>query len=199
MNELDYRSISGARIAFVLTGSYCQLARAMDGMQKLVDAGAKILPVVSYNVRDFDSRFGTAEEWRQRILAVSGADTVIDSINTAEPIGPHALADVVLIAPCSGNTIAKLANGITDTPALMAAKSHLRRGAPLVIAVSTNDGLAANARNIGQLLNTKNIFFVPFMQDDPYNKPNSIVARMELIPQAVAAALQKQQLQPLFA
>jgi dipicolinate synthase subunit B len=198
MNEQIAKQLSGKRVAFVLTGSYCQLAAALEAMSALVVAGAKVLPVISYSVNDFDSRFGTAEEWRQLIKAKSGAEDIIDSLNKAEPIGPGGLTDALVIAPCSGNTIAKLALGITDTPALMAAKSHLRGGKPLVIAVSTNDGLAANAKNIGLLLNSKNIYFVPFGQDEPSKKPTSLLARMDLLPQAVAAALDNYQLQPLL-
>ena len=198
MNEPVNQRLDGIRVAFVMTGSYCQLARALAAMSELVHQGASVLPVISYNVRDFDSRFGKAAEWRELIADITGVEEIIDTINGAEPIGPKSLADIMVIAPCTGNTIAKLALGVTDTPALMAAKSHLRRGAPLVVAISSNDALAANAKNIGLLLNTRNVYFVPFAQDDPHNKPTSIVAEMELIPETVAAALTGKQLQPVM-
>lgn len=198
MDDLTREALRGKRIAFALTGSYCTLERAVTAMAALRAAGAEILPVISFNVRDHDSRFGTAASWRARILETAGSATMIDTIAAAEPIGPKQLADVMVIAPLSGNSAAKLANSIIDTPVLMAAKSHLRNLRPLVLAISSNDGLAGSAKNIGMLLNMKHIYFVPFGQDDPQRKPNSLVADMAQLPQAVAAALAGRQVQPLL-
>lgn len=190
--------LKGKKIGFARTGSFCILAAAISQIEQLTALGAEVLPIISANVRDMDSRFGSNEHWREAILAASGAETIIDTIDKAEPIGSNNMTDIMLIAPCTGNSISKLANGIIDTPVIMAAKSHLRNARPLVIAISTNDGLAANARNFGQLMNYKNIFFVPFGQDNPEAKPNSLTSDMKMIPKALAAALNNQQIQPLL-
>jgi len=189
--------LSGLRAAFCLTASYCTLERAVAQMELLRRRGCAILPVISFNVRDHGSRFGTPEQWRQRISDAARAP-IIDAIAAAEPLGPQDLADLAIIAPMSGNTCAKLAHGITDTPVLMAAKSLLRVGRPLVAAIASNDALSANAVNLGRLLNTKHIFLVPFAQDDPQKKPNSLVADMARIPYTVAQALNGRQIQPLL-
>ena len=189
--------MSGARIALCLTASYCTLAKAVNQIRELKRRGCSILPVISFNVRDHGSRFGTPDQWRERISQAAGAE-IIDTSAGAEPIGPQHLAEAVVIAPMSGNTCAKLAAGITDTPVLMAAKSELRVGRPVVAAIASNDALAANAVNLGRLLNTKNIFLTPFAQDDPLKKPHSLVADMTQIPYAVAEALQGRQIQPLL-
>lgn len=198
MQDMEYSSLQGKRIAFALTGSFCTLASAVQAMQALRAAGAELLPVLSFHVRDMDSRFGTAAFWRERIMEAAGHGRVIDTIEAAEPIGPQKMADLLVIAPLTGNSTAKLALGITDTPVLMAAKSHLRNQRPVVLAVSSNDGLSGSAKNIGLLLNTRNIYFVPFGQDDPQRKPNSLVADMSKLPETVAAALAGKQLQPLL-
>ena len=198
MQDMEYSSLQGKRIAFALTGSFCTLASAVQAMQALRAAGAELLPVLSFHVRDIDSRFGTAAFWRERIMEAAGHERVIDTIEAAEPIGPQKMADLLVIAPLTGNSTAKLALGITDTPVLMAAKSHLRNQRPGVLAVSSNDGLSGSAKNIGLLLNTRNIYFVPFGQDDPQRKPNSLVADMSKLPETVAAALAGKQLQPLL-
>ena len=198
MQDMEYSSLQGKRIAFALTGSFCTLAIAVQAMQALRAAGAELLPVLSFHVRDLDSRFGTAAFWRERIMEAAGPGRVIDTIEAAEPIGPQKMADLLVIAPLTGNSTAKLALGITDTPVLMAAKSHLRNQRPVVLAVSSNDGLSGSAKNIGLLLNTRNIYFVPFGQDDPQRKPNSLVADMSKLPETVAAALAGKQLQPLL-
>ena len=190
--------LAGKRIGFALTGSFCTLGRVIKQMSILREMGAEILPIMSENVRDTDSRFGTAEQWRGLILEASGAEEIVDSINAAEPIGPQKLCDIMIIAPCTGNTSSKLANGIIDTPVLMAAKSHLRNGSPLVLAIATNDGLGANAVNIGRLLSRRHVFFVPFRQDDPDGKPNSLVADMEKIPETLIFALKHRQIQPIL-
>lgn len=156
-----------------------------------------MVPIVSATVLGTDTRFGTSENWLKQLKDITGND-IISTIVEAEPLGPSKLLDVLTIAPCTGNTTSKLANAMTDGPVLMAAKSQMRNGRPLVLAISTNDGLGLNAANIAKLLVTKNIYFVPFGQDNPVQKPNSLVARMELIPEACYAALQGSQLQPMI-
>lgn len=189
--------LSGVRVAFCLCASYCTLAKAVEQIRALRSWGCSILPVISFNVRDHGSRFGSPEKWRTSIEDAAQAE-VIDTIAGAEPIGPKGLADVAVIAPMSGNTCAKLAQGITDTPVLMAVKSQLRVGRPVVAAIASNDALAANAQNLGRLMNTRHIFLVPFAQDDPLKKPNSLVADMSKIPYTVAEALRGRQIQPLL-
>lgn len=193
--ELNLR---GLKIGFALTGSHCTLAQGVAAMARLSGLGAEILPIISPAVQHDSSRFGSAAEWREKICRASAQDEIIDSIVAAEPIGPKGLLDVVVIAPCSGNTLAKLANGITDSAVLMAAKAHLRNQRPVVLAIATNDGLGFNAKNIGLLLHSKLIYFVPFGQDDAQGKPNSLIADMVQIPQTVVAALAGKQIQPLL-
>lgn len=190
--------LRGLKVGFAFTGSHCTLAKAVEAMAKLYDMGVKIIPIISETVRDSDTRFGSAQSWREEICLAAGGAEIIDSIVAAEPIGPKSLLDVLVIAPCSGNTLGKLACGITDTTVTMSAKAHLRNQKPLVIALSTNDALSANCKNIGLLLNTKNIFFVPFGQDNPMAKATSMVADMQQIPQTVALAAQNIQIQPLL-
>lgn len=157
----------------------------------------ELMPILSFNAYNTDTRFGSAEEFRKEIEAICNRP-IVHTISGAEPIGPKKLLDLLLIAPCTGNTLAKLAGGISDTPVTLAAKAHLRNARPVLVAVSTNDGLTGNAKNIGTLLNTKGYFFVPFGQDDPIKKEASLVAKMESIPDAVAAALNGKQLQPIL-
>ena len=192
------RDWSALRIAYVFTGSYCTLDKSLAALVQLGARGVRLLPVFSFSVSQWDSRFGTAAEWRQRVEEVCG-QPVLDTLSLVEPIGPHKMADILVVAPCSGNTIAKLAAGITDTPALMAVKSHLRIDRPVVLALASNDALSANAANIGQLLNRKHIYFVPFYQDDPVNKPHSLTADLRLLMDTLDQALAGRQLQPLLA
>ncbi|MDR3270811.1 MAG: dipicolinate synthase subunit B [Peptococcaceae bacterium] len=189
--------LDGLRIGFAITGSHCTLHETTQVMSKLVAQGVHITPILSYSVENSDTRFGKAADWQEKFSQISQRD-LIRSIAQAESIGPAKPFDCLLIAPCTGNTIAKLANGITDTPVLMAAKAHLRNLLPLVIAVSTNDGLGLNARNIATLLVTKNIYFVPFGQDSPDKKANSLVAHMHKIPETILLACQGVQIQPLL-
>lgn len=190
-------SLKEKKIGFVLTGSFCTFATIFEVLEQVVATGAEVYPIFSNAAQSIDSRFGTAQDFIKRATDITG-NTPILTIAQAEPIGPKGWLDLVVIAPCTGNTIAKLANGITDTPALMAAKGHLRNGKPVVLAISTNDALGMNMKNIGLLLNAKNIYFVPFGQDDPMKKPNSLVAHMnELIP-TLEKALQKEQYQPMI-
>ena len=195
---MDNNSLQNLKIGFALTGSFCTLNKAIKSIYTLKEQGAMVMPIISDNVRRLDTKFGTAEYWRQELKLASGTDEIIDTIPAAEPIGPGRLFDVLVIAPCSGNSLGKLADGITDTPVLMAAKAHLRNNLPLVIAVSTNDGLAASCKNIGQLLNAKNIYFVPFFQDNPDVKPNSLVAEFSLLPKTLLKAINRQQIQPVL-
>ena len=185
------------RVGFALTGSFCTIESALDALEATVRRWPDTRAILSETAGSTDTRFGTAADLRQRLEALTGR-AVIDSIPTAEPIGPKGLLDVLVIAPCTGNTLAKLANGIADTSVTMAAKAHLRNGRPVVLAVSTNDGLAGAARNIGELLCRKHYYFVPFRQDDPAEKPASLVADLRLVPDTAAAALEGKQLQPLL-
>ncbi len=185
------------RIGFAFTGSFCTFSKVITELEKLSAAGASITPVISYSVDKFDTKFGRADEWKTRIQAVTGKE-IIRTITDAEPIGPKALLDILVVAPCTGNTLGKLANGITDTPVTMACKAHLRNGRPLLIALSTNDGLGINARNIGFLQNCRNVFFVPYGQDDPQKKCNSVMARFDMIIPSIQAALEGRQLEPVL-
>lgn len=189
--------LKGINVGLALTGSHCTLEEIMPRIQELVDQGADVYPIVSYAVDTLDTRFGTAQKWKDTLKEITGKEP-INSMAGAEPVGPKQLVDVIVIAPCTGNTMAKLANGITDTPVLMAAKAHLRNLRPLVLAISTNDGLGMNAKNLGLLLNTKNVYMVPFGQDSPTGKPNSLKSRMDLILDTIEHALQGKQIQPLL-
>ncbi|MFZ5592030.1 MAG: dipicolinate synthase subunit B [Bacillota bacterium] len=190
-------TLQGVRIGFALTGSHCTMDEVLVEIERLKNAGAEVFPVVSYSVDSTDSRFGTAAALRQKLRKTTGRE-VINTIVGAEPVGPEKMFDVLVVAPCTGNTIAKLANAITDTPVLMAVKAHLRNQRPVVLAVSTNDGLGMNAKNIGLLLNTKHVYMVPFGQDSPAGKPNSLKAKMDLLPDTVLLALQGRQIQPVL-
>jgi dipicolinate synthase subunit B len=186
----------GKTVGFALTGSHCTFEEVMPQIKRFVDAGANVVPIVSYTILTTDTRFGTSENWRKQLKDITGND-IIASIVDAEPLGPSKLLDVLAIAPCTGNTTSKLANAMTESPVLMAAKAQMRNHRPLVLAISTNDGLGLNAMNISKLLITKDIYFVPFGQDAPAAKPNSLVARMDLIMETCEAALQGAQLQPM--
>lgn len=188
---------NGKTVGFALTGSHCTFAETMPHIQRFVDAGAKVVPIASNTLMTTDTRFGTSENWQKQLKEITGNE-IISSIVDAEPLGPSKLLDVMLIAPCTGNTTSRLANAMTDSAVLMAAKAQMRNQRPLVLAISTNDGLGLNAANIAKLLIAKNIYFVPFGQDNPVQKPNSLVARMDLIMDTCAAALQGKQLQPLL-
>ncbi len=184
-------------IGFALTGSFCTFERAMRQMEELVHRGYDVLPVLSFNAGEVDTRFMAAHEVRERVQHITGHPP-IDTLTGAEPIGPKRMCDIYVIAPITGNSLSKLANGQFDTPALLGAKSHIRNERPLVLAVSTNDGLGAAAQNIGRLLQWRNVYFVPFGQDDPIKKPRSLVADFEQIPRTIAAALAGIQLQPML-
>ena len=189
--------LADIRIGCAMTGSFCTFARVFEAWRALKAMGAVLTPILSFNAATVDTRFYPAAETRRVFGEIAGKPP-LTALNEVEPIGPKKLLDVLAIAPCTGNTLAKLAAGIADTPVTLAAKSHLRNGRPLVIAVSSNDALSQNARSIGQLLSMKHVYFVPFAQDDALGKPNSLVARFELLPETVASALAGRQLQPLL-
>lgn len=189
--------LRGVRVGVVVTGSHCTVGEVIPQIRDLKGEGADILPIFSYTVDQTDSRFYQVNDLKTEINEIC-SKPIINTIVGAEPIGPQKLLDVVVVAPATGNTIAKLATGIVDTPALMAIKAHLRNQRPVVIAISTNDALGINARNIGLLINMKNIYFVPFRQDDPFNKSNSLVACMDKLLDTVVCALQGKQLQPVL-
>ena len=184
-------------IGFGITGSFCTFAKARKAVEHLCEMGANVIPIFSFNAKTCDTRFGSAKEYVEGICEITGNEG-IRSICAAEPIGPNNFHDIMVIAPCTGNTAAKLTGGIVDTPVLMAAKAHMRNGKPLVIAISTNDALGAGFKNIGMLMNMKNIYFVPFGQDNYKSKPNSMVAKMELLPATIEAALQGKKIQPVL-
>lgn len=184
-------------IGFALTGSFCTFSKILPEISRLKKNGHNIIPIMSHNAYSTDTRFGSAEYFRNEIKSITGNE-IISSIAQAEPIGPKKLLDILVIAPCTGNTLAKLSSGIADTSVTLAAKSHLRNSGPVLIAVSTNDALAGASKNIGNLLNYKNVYFVPMRQDDPNAKPRSVVADFTKIPDAVEAAVNAKQLQPIF-
>ena len=190
-------SLQGIRIGYCLCGSFCTFEKSFKAAQELADMGAELIPVMSYNSAGLSTRFGTSKQNTARLEEIAGRP-VIKTIVDAEPIGPKKMCDIMVVAPCTANTLAKLALGITDTPVTMAVKSHLRNGLPVVVAISTNDALAGCAKNIGILQNYRNYYFVPYKQDNFEKKPNSIVASFDLIPQTVVLALSGKQLQPLI-
>ena len=183
-------------IGFALCGSYCTYDRVFPVIEALSKEN-KVIPILSEAAYATDSRFGTAEHWKQRLEEICGCPP-LHLISQVEPIGPKGLLDILVIAPCTGNTLAKLAHSIADGPVTMAAKSHLRNGRPVLVAVSTNDGLAGAGENIGRLLARKHYYFVPFGQDDPLKKPTSLIADFAQIPQAMEEALAGQQIQPML-
>ncbi len=191
------QSLMGITIGLAVTGSHCTIEKVLPQVKELVAEGARVIPILSESVLSTDTRFGTAVHWRETLVTITG-EQIIGSLVEAEPVGPQKLLDVMVIAPCTGNTLAKLANGITDGTVLMAAKAHLRNGRPLVIAISTNDGLGMNFRNIGLLFNTKNVYFVPFGQDDPVGKPRSLVASMQFLQDTIVYSLAGRQYQPVL-
>jgi len=189
--------LEGKVVGVALTGSHCTIPEVLPQIEALIERGASVIPILSYSVAHTDTRFGRAQDIRQKLAEMTGAE-VIDTISKAEPIGPKRLLDCLVIAPCTGNTLSKLALGITDTPVLMAAKAQLRNGRPLVIGIATNDGLSGSARNIAILLARKNVYFIPYGQDDPKSKPTSLVARMCDTEKTVEEALAGKQVQPLL-
>ena len=188
-------AFDGLRIGFAMTGSFCTFSKVMKEIEALSQKGADLVPIMSEMAWNTDTRFGKAEEFIEKFKSISQKD-IIHTIKDAEPIGPKNLLDALIVAPCTGNTISKIANGITDSCVAMATKATLRNKAPVIIAVSTNDGLGSSAKNIGILLNKANVYFVPFGQDDPKGKPDSLVADMTKIADALQEALAGRKLQP---
>lgn len=183
-------------LGFAMCGSFCTFEKAAAQMENL-SRTYHILPLMSQNAYTTDTRFGKAEDWVKRVEEISGHE-VLHTIVQAEPIGPKGMVDVLTVAPCTGNTLSKIASGITDTPVTMAVKSALRIGIPVVLCCATNDAMAASGPNLLRLLNTKNVYLVPLRQDDPVKKPVSLVADFTLLPQAISLALEGKQLQPVF-
>lgn len=189
--------LAGLKIGVAFTGSFCTFEAAIKALKTLKERGAELYPILSFQSQKIDSRFGTADGFRSKIEEICGR-RAMDSIETAEPIGPRGFLDLLIIMPCTGNTIAKLSCAITDSPVLMAAKAHLRNEKPLLLAISTNDALSMNFKNIGQLMNIKHIYFVPFGQDAPEQKHNSMIAHLDKLIPAAEAALEGRQLQPVI-
>ncbi len=190
--------LGGKRVGFAFTGSFCTFKTVIDELKNVKKENADILPIMSFNSYNLDTKFGKAEDFINEIKEITEKDEIIHTIQGAEPIGPKKLTDVMVIAPCTGNTLAKLANGITDSPVLMATKSHLRNNLPVVIGISTNDGLSGSAENIGKLLNRNNYYFIPFRQDNPITKPRSLVADFKYLIPTIEQALEGEQIEPIL-
>lgn len=190
-------NLKDKKIGFVLTGSFCTFSKTIPKMKELIEKGAEVIPIMSFNSYNLDTKFGKAQDFINEIEEITGKK-IIHTIQESEPIGPKRLTDIMVVAPCSGNTMAKLACDIIDTPATMAVKSHLRNNLPVVIAPSTNNGLSGNAKNIGILLNRKHYYFVPFRQDNPITKPRSIVFDSEYIVKTIESALEHEQIEPIL-
>ncbi|HIW08690.1 MAG TPA: dipicolinate synthase subunit B [Candidatus Faecalibacterium intestinigallinarum] len=184
-------------VAFALCGSFCTFEAAVPQAARLAALGWQVLPVMSFAAASTDTRFGPAAGWKARLEAAAGRP-VLETLAAVEPLGPQRLADALVIAPCTGATLARLAAGLSDTPVALAAKSLLRAGRPVVVAVSTNDGLGASGENIARLMQRKHFYFVPFAQDDPVHKPQSLKADLALVPETLAAALEGRQAQPVL-
>ena len=185
------------RVVWAMCGSFCTFEKTVAVMEKMVRGGTKVLPLMSFNAAGLDTRFGRAEDWKRKVAAVAGSRP-IETLQGAEPLGPQNMADAMIIAPCTGATLAKLAAGISDTPVTLGAKSMLRGAKPVVLAVSTNDGLSASLENLAKLLNRKNYYLVPFAQDDYLKKPTSLQSDFSLIADTLECALRGRQLQPVI-
>ena len=197
MSRNPYSPLAGLKIGIGMTGSFCTFSNCFDQLTLLKEAGAELFPIVSTHAATICSRFGTAAEHLDRITEICHKQP-ITSIEGAEPFGPKVALDLMVILPCTGNTLAKLAHAITDTPVLMAAKAHIRNQRPLILALSSNDALGLNLSNIGILLNSKNIYFVPFGQDDYKKKPNSMIAHLQYLPETMLSALNGKQIEPIL-
>lgn len=184
-------------LGYAFCGSFCTHQRSLEELQKLIEAGYAVLPIFSDSVWTTDTRFGTALELKERVEALCNK-RVIHTVVDAEPIGPKTQLDALIVCPCTGNTLAKIANGITDTPVCMAVKAHLRSDRPLILSLASNDALSANLKNIATLLSRKQVYFVPMVQDDPEKKPHSLVADFSLLQATLASALQGRQYRRLF-
>ena len=190
-------NIEGKRIGFVMTGSFCTFRKTIDELKKIVKLGAKVIPIMSENSYTMDTKFGKAEDFINEVEEITGAK-ILHTIQEVEPIGPKDMLDILVVAPATGNTMAKLANDIIDNSATMAVKSHLRRERPVVVAISTNNGLSGAGENIGKLFNRKHYYFVPFKQDNPITKPRSIVFDPSYLIKTIEYALDNEQIQPIL-
>ncbi|WP_153123800.1 dipicolinate synthase subunit B [Peribacillus tepidiphilus] len=190
-------SLKGKRIGFGLTGSHCTYDIVFPEIEKLVNEGAEVIPIVTFTVKNTETRFGNGEDWVKRIEKLTGHH-VIDTIVKAEPLGPKLPLDCMVIAPLTGNSMSKLANALTDSPVLMAAKATMRNHRPVVLGISTNDALGLNGVNLMRLMAAKDIYFIPYGQDDPHKKPNSMVARMSLLKDTILFAIKGEQIQPVI-
>ncbi|SES76582.1 dipicolinate synthase subunit B [Oceanobacillus limi] len=190
-------SLEGKRIGFGFTGSHCTYDDVFPQLERLMEQGAEVVPIVSYTVRNTDTKFGKAEDHIEKIESITGK-RVISTMPEAEPLGPKYPLDCMVLAPLTGNSLSKLANALTDSPPLMAAKATMRNQSPVVLGISTNDALGLNGVNLMRLMASKYMYFIPYGQDDPYKKPNSLVAKMDLLPDTIEAALESRQLQPVI-
>ncbi|MGN0771545.1 MAG: dipicolinate synthase subunit B [Christensenellales bacterium] len=190
-------NLTGKKIGVAITGSFCTLSRSLNMIKNLVDMGCDVTPIFSEKVATTDTRFFLAGDFRRQVVEITGKQPITDIVG-AEPIGPKKMFDIMVVAPCTGNTLAKLAQSMTDSSVTMACKAHLRNNRPLVIAVSTNDGLSGSAKNIGKLLNYRNVYFVPFGQDDPIKKARSLVADFDMVTPTLEKALDGEQIQPII-
>lgn len=190
--------MEAVKVGFALCGSFCTFDPALVQMRNLAEQGYDIYPIMSDYAYATDTRFGKAEDFRRQIKEISGKEEIIHTIVQAEPIGPRNYLDIIVLAPCTGNTLGKLAGGVTDSSVTMAVKAHLRNQKPVLIGVSTNDALGGSAKNIGMLMNAKNIYFIPMKQDNPTGKPSSVVFDFDMLAPALYSALNKVQLQPVF-
>lgn len=189
--------VKNAKIGFVFTGSFCMFSKTLPKVKELIKKGAEVIPIMSYNSYSLNTKFGTASDFINKIENIT-SNKIIHTLQDAELIGPKQLTDIMVVAPCSGNTMSKLAYDIIDTPATMAVRSHLRNELPVVIAPSTNNGLSANAISIAYLLNRKNYYFVPFRQDNPITKPRSISFDSDYLIKSIEYALDNKQIQPIL-
>lgn len=189
--------LEGLKIGLGITGSFCNFKEVKGVIESLKEQGADVLPIISNSVKEFDTRFYKAKDFMKMLKDTSEND-IIDSIVKAEPVGPKNMVDIIVICPCTGNTLAKLASGITDTTVTMAVKSHIRNNKPVVIGMSTNDGLGSSLKNVGTLLNTKNFYFVPFRQDDSNFKPKSLVLDYTYVVDTIKEAIEGRQIQPII-
>ncbi len=190
-------NLKGKKIGYAITGSFCTAEAAITIISKLVADGAEVTPIISNIVESTDTRFTKHEKLKETLINLTN-NQIIDTIVKAEPIGPNKLFDLIIVAPCTGNTLAKLAHGITDTTVTMAVKSHIRNNSPVLLGVSTNDGLGVSAKNIGELINMKNYYFIPFYQDNPEQKPKSLAFKKDLIVKSAEAAISGRQVQPIL-
>ena len=190
-------SIYAKKVGFAITASYCTFEKILEPIKDIISAGGIVTPILSYNASQIDTSYYKAEDFKNILKEITGND-IIDTLVTAEPIGTKGLFDIIIVAPCTGNTLAKLANGITDTPVTMACKAQRRNDRPVLLAISTNDALSLNAANIGKLLCAKGYYFVPFTQDNAIKKPTSMIADMDKILPAAQEALAEKQIQPLL-